>query len=396
MGFENTSDTNAQCSAPASFSWGGSSGDDSSCAEKSRQSRAMNNDLSARANRNHGKKSRKRLRDGAEYKLWVSSNESGCGNNNEGRPASGFADTPASGLNLPNNPRRSVRMPKRRAVGKRRLRAKACTHGERGVSCDASTFVRGPRLALSLRFPIAKVAMKQNGRLTAEIEQVLKFGAVSLNAFQAVLTQLRRAPSIQSQPGLILHDVPSGGVRRPQLRQADWRAMGERRRFLSPALLLLQEFSFSSRTFGLRRSRAHDLRFGRPCAASSTAVQDARLSRAHCLRPHRRVRPEKANAALKSLATSTSSNAAVAHPWNRYQRDVARRSNAQGGTKLQPPPIPQPLAKALCASSMRDSSAKVQTIQAMPPNTPGDIEVMTRCRSWNASNASDLQKQEGI
>jgi hypothetical protein len=229
--------------------------------------------------------------------------------------------------------------------------------------------------------------MKQNGRLTAEIEQVLKFGAVSLNAFQAVPTQLRRAPLIQSQPELILQYEPSGGVQCPKQRQADLREMDETRPFLTPVLFLLQVFFFSSRTPGLRRSRAHDLRFGRACAAISNALQAVPLSRSFSVHPDRGVRPEKANAALKSLATSTSSTAAVEYPWNRYQRGVVRRSNAQDGMRLQLPPILQRPAKALCASSMRDSSAKVQTIQAMPPNKPGGIEVMTRCRSWNASDA---------
>jgi hypothetical protein len=229
--------------------------------------------------------------------------------------------------------------------------------------------------------------MKQNGRLTAEIEQVLKFGAVSLNAFQAVLTQLRRAPLIQSQPELILQHVPRGGVQCPEQRQADLQVMDQTRPFLTPALFLLKLFSFSSRTFGPRRGRAHDLRFGRACTAISNALQAVPLSRSCSVHPLRHLRPEKANAASKSLATSTSSNAAVASPWNRYQRGVARRSNAQGGTRPQPPPILQRPAKVLCASSMRDSSAKVQTIQAMPPNKPRGIEVMTRYRSWNASDA---------
>jgi hypothetical protein len=134
--------------------------------------------------------------------------------------------------------------------------------------------------------------MNQNGRLAAETEQVSNFGTIDSNAFQAVLTQLRRAPSIQSQPGLILQYGLRGGARRPQLRHADLRVMDQTRPFLIPALFLLKLVSFSSGGFGLRCSRADELRIWRALAAILNAQQQPRPSCPQFLRPHRWVRPK--------------------------------------------------------------------------------------------------------
>ena len=130
----------------------------------------------------------------------------------------------------------------------------------------------------------------------------------------------------------------------------------------------------------------------RACAMFSGAIRRSRFCGTH--HQHRPVplgkdpRSVGHKVRVPGYANATS-------PEKKSPRAFDPKSSARAGMTLPPAPIRRRPGKALCADSTRDSNAKAQTIPTTPANSPLDIRAAAGCRSWNTSDASDPQKQEG-
>jgi hypothetical protein len=263
-----------------------------------------------------------------------------------------------------------------------------CTRTSHKTNVSVS---RMPLCAGSLPLAVAEVlALRQRIRHgnTARMSRLL---AVNSDAFAEVPTQLCQALSIQSRLGPISQRRQCGEVQCREQQFKSFSTLEGMRQFLTAVFLSLRVFCrLTEKTAPWEAPRPA---FGILCACM---VPENTLHKTLFLRTRRRVRKEKEAATSTGWAMSKSRVVASAARHCLDLHGVDPRSNAQGGMKPQPPPIRPLPEKVLFANSTRDSSGTVQTIPAMPLNTPRDIAAMPRCRSWIASYASDPQKQEGI